>query len=606
MKQLPASLQPWAAWLTLFAPDLTPALGELLLRLQPLVGHLSLATPVRGMEPAGIGNIVRRGSYERLLMSEWAYADVEPDEFIRRAAGGELLFTGPEPALRQQSLRSVVLFDSGPGQLGAPRLAQLALFILLARRAEQAGAQFSWGLWQQPGILHDDAGLTGLRKLIKSRTLQAPANDASRQWQALFDVGQIDCWLVGADVVDLPVPAGNQVVIRQSLSGSHLQVSLRQRRDHRTLQLPLPDMSTAVRLLREPFAPMAPVGVLHHRDSRPSLTQAPRFSSGGNWVCVAQVGGGAIVYQVPQAKSTQNKQSKHRAQAAPAQGSILAAGVYKPNLSFITAVNGELVFQHFPGPLFSQQRIACERPPPHEFQAPPGMARWLQTFYLISRDRARPREDVLVLDTQKRLVCWRLEGHGEDAASLVPRFYHIADHVIGAHQRNDTLFFACTDDHGVQLYAWNSQHPALIKQGRLAQTGTLLLYASGTGRQRNDNVGQVAIQCSSTSWWLGSVNAGAMIDIEQDASVLGIARSKQSVQPGLVVLHAGKRRIEHRVGTARYELASSVEPIRHASMDGASGRIAWITSKTSSVVVQAIDHALPLLQISCDRGADAT
>jgi hypothetical protein len=602
MKQLPASLQPWAAWLTLFAPDLTPALGELLLRLQPLVGNLSIATPVRGMEPAGIGDIVRRGSYERLLMSEWVYADVEPDEFIRRAAGGELLFTGPEPSLRQQSLRSVVLFDGGPAQLGSPRLAQLALFILLARRAEQAGAQFSWGLWQQPGILHDDAGLAGLRKLIKSRTLQAPPDDAQQQWQALFDAGQSDCWLVGANVAKVPVPAGNQVTIRQALSGRHLQVSLRQRRNHCTLQLPLPDMPTAVRLLREPFVSMVPAGVLHHRDSRPSQTQAPRFSSGGNWVCIAQTGGGAIVYQISQAQS---KACKHRAQAAPARGSILAAGVYKPNLSFITTFNGELVFQNFPGPLFSRQRAACERPQQHEFQAPPGMARWLQTFYLISRDRARPREDVLVLDTRKRLVCWRLEGNGTDAASLVPRFYHIADHVIGIQQLNDTLFFACTDDHGIQLYAWNCQHPAPIRQGRLAQTGTLLLYGSGTGRQRNDYVGQVAIQCSSTSWWLGSINAGAMIDIEPDASVLGIARSKQSAEPGLVVVHGGKRRIELRVGAARYELASSVEPIRHAGMDGASGRIAWITSKTSSVVVHAIDHALPLLQISCDRGVDA-
>ncbi|WP_447413065.1 hypothetical protein, partial [Clostridium perfringens] len=70
------------------------------------------------------------------------------------------------------------MFDAGLAQLGEPRLAQMALFILLARRAEQADAQFSWGILQQPGILHDDTGLGGIRKLLKSRSLLAPPADA--------------------------------------------------------------------------------------------------------------------------------------------------------------------------------------------------------------------------------------------------------------------------------------------------------------------------------------------------------------------------------------------------------------------------------------------
>ncbi len=45
---------------------------------------------------------------------------------------------GRNPPTAKTSLRSVALFDAGPAQLGEPRLAHLALFILLARRAELA------------------------------------------------------------------------------------------------------------------------------------------------------------------------------------------------------------------------------------------------------------------------------------------------------------------------------------------------------------------------------------------------------------------------------------------------------------------------------------
>ena len=109
MTALPTALEPWTSWLTLFPPDLAPAVGALLLRLHPLIGKLSTATLKRGSEPEGIGNIVRRGNYERLLMTEWLVADAEPDEFLRRAGSGELLFNGPEPAVHQRSLHSVAL-----------------------------------------------------------------------------------------------------------------------------------------------------------------------------------------------------------------------------------------------------------------------------------------------------------------------------------------------------------------------------------------------------------------------------------------------------------------------------------------------------------------
>ncbi len=599
MTALPVALEPWALWLNLFPPELAAAVGALLLRLHPLMGKLSTASLKRGAEPEGIGNIVRRGQYEQLLMTEWVYADAEPDEFLRRAGSGELLFIGPEPAVRQASQRSVAIFDAGLSQLGEPRLAQLALFILLARRAQEAGAQFIWGVWHRPGVFYEDAGLEGLRKLIKSRTLEAAPVDAAHQWESSIGGDVEDCWLIGV-VGDAPKQSRERVVIRRALTGNYLNVSLQQRRDFRALQLELPDPQTGVRLLRNPFVPVAPQGVIHHPNSRPSRAQAPRFSSGGNFVCIPQLSGSAIVYHVPKTASV--KPGKFRLQPAPTQGSILAAGVFKPNLSHITTGGNTLGFHGFPGPLFSSKKIICDRPPLENFSAPPGMARWLQTFYLLSRHHTKRHEHVVVLDTKQRLVCWQAVPPPSNQGVPVISFRHILDDVIGTHQLNDTLFIACSDTNGVQLYGWSSKDSSPIKLKRIEQKGILFLYGNLKGAQ-NGHVGSlIAIKTSASHWWVGSYHKGEMMEVDDGALVLGVAISQNNPKPGLVVLHPGRRRIELRVGQLRYELVVSPESIQQASMEAGSARVAWITARSCTVIVQGIDDKQPLLQISCDGG----
>ncbi|HEX9944470.1 MAG TPA: hypothetical protein VGG03_20865 [Thermoanaerobaculia bacterium] len=56
---------------------------------------------------------------------------------------------GPLPAAAAGKT-SFALFDAGPGQLGAPHIAQLAALIALTRRADGAGARFAWGILQEP------------------------------------------------------------------------------------------------------------------------------------------------------------------------------------------------------------------------------------------------------------------------------------------------------------------------------------------------------------------------------------------------------------------------------------------------------------------------
>ena len=89
---LPRSLAPWSRELGLFPGELAELLGELIARIAPVVGPLTFEGHDESGEPDGFDGIARRGSYDRLLASEWALATIAPDEFLRRAVAGEQAF----------------------------------------------------------------------------------------------------------------------------------------------------------------------------------------------------------------------------------------------------------------------------------------------------------------------------------------------------------------------------------------------------------------------------------------------------------------------------------------------------------------------------------
>ena len=121
MVALPPELSRYAAELGGLAPPLAAALGPLVRELARLIpapsahGKASLDG-----EPTGFAGIGRRGSVERLLASEWAVAEIEPLEMLRRAADGELLYHEVAYESPTGRLESVVLFDAGPDSLGSP------------------------------------------------------------------------------------------------------------------------------------------------------------------------------------------------------------------------------------------------------------------------------------------------------------------------------------------------------------------------------------------------------------------------------------------------------------------------------------------------------
>ncbi|MEV7028542.1 hypothetical protein, partial [Kitasatospora sp. NPDC093558] len=135
---LPAPPAGWEATLDALSPQLAHALTPLLRRLDSLIGGHENATGLLGV-PEGHGGLSRTGRPDQLLPSEWLLAEEAPDEFLRRYADRELLHLAPESTADAGRGRVVVLVDAGPAQAGAGRLVQLAVLLVLHRRAAVRG-----------------------------------------------------------------------------------------------------------------------------------------------------------------------------------------------------------------------------------------------------------------------------------------------------------------------------------------------------------------------------------------------------------------------------------------------------------------------------------
>src|ERR1044072_6447494 len=147
---LPPSLAPWAGYLQLFPEEVSLALSQIIQRVAMLIDSPQPRLNEKEGEPDGFDGLNRRGTYERLLLSEWMLADELQDEFMRRAVMGEHLFLNRANSSPAGTRSSLALFDAGPSQIGSPRIAHIAALIVLANRADTARSTFSWGVLQQP------------------------------------------------------------------------------------------------------------------------------------------------------------------------------------------------------------------------------------------------------------------------------------------------------------------------------------------------------------------------------------------------------------------------------------------------------------------------
>ena len=146
--KLPKEFATWNEILSLFPDDIAQLLSNIAKQLSPLITSTSKDELLGNVEPDGFAGLTTKANYERLLLTEWGLRDHFPDEFIRRAASNEHLFLELQRVEHKDNRQCYALFDCGPKQLGRPRLVQLVVLILLARRAAKAGVKFYWGVLQ--------------------------------------------------------------------------------------------------------------------------------------------------------------------------------------------------------------------------------------------------------------------------------------------------------------------------------------------------------------------------------------------------------------------------------------------------------------------------
>ncbi|TCO62077.1 hypothetical protein [Actinocrispum wychmicini] len=250
MTQLPAALAPWATALSTLEVAAAVALGPLLRTLDTMVSRYDNGTG-QGDVFDGYSGITRHGIPERILMSEWALADEFPLEFLRRAAGNELLHMAPAYQNTRRRGRIAVLADTGPDQIGASRLVQLAALIVLHRRAQARGSELALG------VLGDEAGRWRegdiaqlLLGWVSARRSTAPEADDVRRWSADLTAAD-EMWVLTGPRLARHLPGRpHTLVCAESAWDANGATAVKITLADADAELPLPGRNVAVRTLR--------------------------------------------------------------------------------------------------------------------------------------------------------------------------------------------------------------------------------------------------------------------------------------------------------------------------------------------------------------------
>lgn len=444
--ELPDALKPWSPWLAWFAPEMAIEIGALVQRMQPLLGRFRGQMRGGVPEPDGLGDLRRRGPYERLLATEWLLADELPDEFLRRAASSEHLFLAPRPRAREAEKSIVAIFDAGPRQFGAPRLGQLALWMLLARRAAQIGGVFQWGVLQLPGGLDGADDVKQLRSLLRARDFEVGTSAHVNAWREVLaglDYVPGESWLVGAAPAEQPADerwTSHRVCLQRAVLGEVLDVSLSDGGGLRRAQLPLPSARAGVPLLRGEFTQRAPATLHRRHRGRISLQRPPVISPAGTHMAVQLLDEpGMLVFAVP--VDERRKAPKPKYQYWGQALVPLAVMFLGKRMGALLTYERSMYFWQVPG---LGNFVA---PDAEEFRAPPGLAVWLSSAWLHDRQHQR----VCMIDRDGKLVIWNaMPGVRPDPEAGAPTL--VESKVVGMLQWSELgVVYAAVHDNQLLL-----------------------------------------------------------------------------------------------------------------------------------------------------------
>jgi hypothetical protein len=602
LTELPRALAHWGAYLAVFPRDLALSLGPVLQRLSSAVGPLQVRRGDGGGEVDGYDGLDRHGSYERLLATEWLLADEMPDEFLRRAVMGEHLFlhtSRPEPG---GTRTSVAIFDAGPGQLGSPRIAQMAALIVLARRAEAAGARFAWGILQDPDApLHPEVTESGILRLLQSRTPHE-ASDAQigawharvRGWKEMDDL-----WIIGPPRLGgLPASRGASILqVWDVLDPELRRVAVRVRpggagTPAREISLELPEDAACARLLRDPFA--ATVAPPRRLDPRLRPVSNLVFSTTGAKLFARAAGGGVTSFPLPNSPRADLGRPRWY---DPAPGEIaVAAGVSRKRIAVVTCRDGGLTLHDLPraggGMISIRYEPAADEPRflEPDLASPPALQGVLWTGRLLwMRDASGQLFELVdppALQTPGRL---RLQGLAT-AAIVSAGVLHVVEPASGESPARIVRLIG------------SRREPEVVTT--LQGSGRRAFFGFGGRLSSSQDWGLVAVEHESEgTWQIFGPSGNTFLTPFTGTQVVGVGRDPQQPgSPGLLLLDEDWRTLvlASRGGTRK--VATAASEIEHVAVHHASPRFAYSTAG-GEITVGSFDHDGPLFRLLPEDGA---
>ena len=433
---IPPALEPWTTELALLQPEFIAEVGPWLPRLSAAIGPLR-SRPAHSPtgEPNGFDGLSRRGTYERLLLTEWALALELPDEFIRRAAMAEHLFLQPARIESHGSKRTVALFDAGPDQLGPLRLVHLALLLVLKRRADQAGGLLQWGHLQRT-TLHTDLDQIVGPMLFSDRSAATPTTEAIAAWrEVLAESGtEDDLWVIGGPDAYMTEAHRVEITDPYDPQRSEAVVALHHQRGQRPLELvlPLPADPISARMIRTPFATRVAQPVNWPTTPGP-VRGSVRFNASGG-AFISHTRGAIRSWGTP--RPGWQRPREYRGWQVKDEHPV-AVGWYRKRLFGLVAVNGMLQHRLLEHPNWSK---ALPEIPLHPDFALPDRARPIGNAHVMPPGQSSDPSNTRIEESRASLLLEDARGALWVACFLTGDMTMLLSHTAPIF-RSDTTYF---------------------------------------------------------------------------------------------------------------------------------------------------------------------
>lgn len=582
MGELPRALSPWAEKLAVLQRELALELGPWIQRLSAAIGPLSTAHQPDSGEPDGYDGITLRGPYDRLLPTEWLYTDVAPEEFLRRASSGEHTFYRLAAKEPQAARRCVVIFDSGPSQLGTPRIAHLASLIVFASRCEAAHAELWWGTVQagpespQVGFAKEQA-----ERLLAARSAHEVTQSQLDVWLADRELDGADVWLIGSPRFTL---------LRASRRVSRLEIHdvtepdvrrldltlMRPAQAPRRLELPLPAADACTRLLRAPFALPKPAPPRNPPRGSLRLARGLVFSRASDRLFSRDLNGDLVIIGVP--SHAHQWSVRPRVVAVPGEVPV-AAGWAKGPIAVTAKVDGQgLAYQYS---VHHLNKRGVPRRSPEVFLTADDAARFTVTDGLLPAVMQRENTQARVLVPMPHGLLTLRDHHASFDARPLQSWL----------ERDSTLLLLATTPYG--------EKPELLFERLFQKPKFQSLDAAGTGRGLlgHGRLSQVGVSwawnpnASPLQWTLNLDGAPGLTRVES-GTVMGLTGNPGSaLGPGLIVRSEDRLELFHCRAEARTKLATTLSPITFVALDPHLPRVAWLEMSGALGLMDLTGHA---------------